>query len=135
MAASAGKFRKTDYRKTVEIDIPEIGDKVKVREMSIADRAYFADNGILERTVHVDGKQTTIRTAKVDSAAYVCVRCLIDDDGNRLYGDDELDELKKHSQSVLERLSAAALELSTPASVGELEKNSAAAPSGDSSSA
>jgi hypothetical protein len=119
-------------RKTVELEVPEMGGSIRLREMSGTERDQFEVAAFREGA---DGKQ------KVDPMflrARLVASCLVDDKDNRLYRADEIEQLSNDLPAgILARLFEAAQKLNGVDSkaVENAEKNSAAAPQGASTSA
>lgn len=121
MLISRDNILGADDIQTRTVDVPEWGGKVKVRGLSGAERDAW------EVAVGEGGPR-----GKRNARAKLIVRCLVDDDGNRLFGDEEAGALGKKSGSAIARLFNVACELS---GIGqdaeeEAEGNSDAAPSG-----
>ena len=113
--------------RTVEVvAVPEWGGDVTVKTMSGTERDAF------EQSI-VQGKD------KMDLAnvrARLCVRCIVGDDGERVFGDGDAIALGAKSAAALDRVFGAAQKLNglSADDVEELAGNSEAAPSGDSTS-
>jgi hypothetical protein len=79
------------------VPVPEWGCDVHVREMTGAERdAYEAE------TYQVSGK--TVELNRQNARARLLVRCLSDEQGKRIFGDDDADVLGTKSGAVLDRL-------------------------------
>lgn len=112
---------------TQTVEVPEWGGSVIVRSMTGADRDAFEATLIVE----VDGKR------KVDSTnmrAKLVAMTVVDENGLRLFGPDDIAALNARSAAALERVVkvAQALNGMGAEAVAAAEKNSEAAPSGDS---
>lgn len=112
--------------KTVDIDVPEWGGGVRLRMLTGAER----------NALHADASPG----GKFDTTAFAAgliVRCIIGEDGGRLFSDDETQLLAQKSSAAFTRVFEAAARLNGlhSESAGAAEKNSPAAPSGASSSA
>ena len=116
--------------KTETIEVPEWGGAIIVRTMTGADRAAFQE--AIGSTDAAGNRQTNLHNI----LAKLCAITLVDEVGNRLFDESDIDLLAGKNGMVLDRVSAVVLRLNGMAadSLGEAEKNSAAAPSGASSS-
>jgi hypothetical protein len=114
--------------KTEPVDVPEWGGTVYVRTMTGAERDLFEST-----LMKGEGKNRKVDSANI-RARLSCL-CLVDESGERLFSDDEAERLGKKSADVLDRVFSVAQRLNglSEKDVEELAKNSAAAPSGDSS--
>lgn len=115
------------------LDVPEWGGQVRVRELSAAQMAAF-------KARSVDAVDTNSRTVK-DGAALFALSCwvvaqgVVDADGARVFGDEDVDALGGKSDQVIERLAERILGLSGAGMKREeAEKNSAASRNGSSGS-
>lgn len=108
------------------VDVPEWGGlSVYVRTLTGAERdAYESD------IIGTDGK-----VKRDNIRAKLLVRTVVDETGERVFTDADVDALSKKSGSALVRLfdKAQRLNALTKGDVAELEKNSAAGAGGDSS--
>ena len=98
-----------------EVDVPEWGGTVFVRTMTGAER----DDWEME-TYSGEG---TVNRANV--RARLCARCMVDDQGARLFTDKEADKLGAKSGAALDRVFQIARELNglSAKEVETLEKN------------
>jgi hypothetical protein len=123
-----------DDRPTRDVDVPEWGGTVRVRALSGSDRdAYEASM----RTVMPDGTGGMKVVADESNArAKLAAHSMVDENGERLFGDHEVSRLGLKSAEALHRVFMAAAELSglTDDAEKEIEGNSEAAPGGGSSS-
>ena len=113
--------------KVQELDVPELGGTVRIREMNGLERdeleAYFA-------TV---GDTKSFRRYR----ALVVTLSLVDDEGERIFGDDDVDIVNTQIPwRALDRIKNAVVELNKMSSkaVEETEKNSSPGPSDSSTS-
>jgi hypothetical protein len=83
------------------VPCPEWGGDVIVQEISALDR-----DRLWKTLIDVDGNQDPINTA-----SKVLVRCLVDEEGSRLFCDEEAETLGKRSTTVINRLFAVAQRL------------------------
>jgi len=74
-------------RKPVPLEVPEWGGDVFVRVLSAADQMELSDG--------VEPKEMAIK---------VILHCLVSEDGERIFGDDDADELAKEDFPVIMRV-------------------------------
>ena len=100
------------------VDVPEWNGSVCVKTMTGTERDSF-DRMVLEG--RGSDKNANIRNFR----AKICVCCICDDAGNRLFTDSEIEALGKKSSIVLDRISEAASKLNALGrqDIEELEKN------------
>ena len=127
---SKAQILAADRRKSRDVDVPEWGGQVRLREMSGDERdAWEAE------TFQPDAQgQTQLNTLQVRSR--LLLRCLVDAEGRRLFIDDEVARLGCLSASTLQKLYTEAMALNQlrAEDIEHLEGNSGAGPSaGDSS--
>jgi len=98
-----------------EVDVPEWGGTVFVRMMTAAELDVYRD-----RVVNATGGGDA-----VTFRAGLVAKCLVGEDGERLFTDDEVADLGSKATSVMERLTAVALRLNGMAAedVEEMAKN------------
>lgn len=102
-----------------DVTVPEWGGMtVHVRGLTAAERDAFEADSITGRGRNRDVNLRNIR-------ARLVVRCLVDDDGARVFGDDDVDALGGKSAAALNRLFDVASRLSglSDADVEELAGN------------
>jgi len=109
----------TDDLPREELDIPEGGGSVFVRTMTGTERDAW------EQSI-VSGGKTDLTNIR----ARMCVRVLVDTEGNRIFDDTDAKQLGRKSSCALDRIFAAAQRLNGLSNddVEELEKNSGASP-------
>jgi len=114
---------------TEPVEVPEWAGKVLVRGLTGADRDAFEASIRRFRGGQVEVVQENAR-------AKLVVRCLVDENGERLFADRDASLLGKKSAAVLDRLYDVAARLSglSEEAREELEGNSDAATSGASAS-
>lgn len=123
--------------RTQVLDVPEWGGSVIIREMTGTDRdAYEA--GIFGETVPGKGKDRKINL--LNARARLVVKCLVDENGQRLYQDNEVYLLGKLPAAGLDKVYDAARILSgitdeDDKAIEEALKNSQTDQSGASGSA
>jgi hypothetical protein len=99
-----------------EVPVPEWGGAVMVKTLSGAERdAWEASRGL-----GGDGPRDLVNVR-----ASLCVRAIVDEDGNRLFADDEIAVLGEKSAAALDRVYAVAADLSKVSEddIAELEGN------------
>ena len=108
-----------------EVEIPEWGGSVFVRTMNGFERDAF------EQSI-ADGKKSNLANIRARFAAKV----VVDAEGNRIFSDADAEELGKKSAGALGRIFDVGSKLNglSGKDVEELEKNSGAAQSEDSTS-
>jgi hypothetical protein len=113
----------------VEVDVPEWGGTVLVRGMTGKERADYVATTVLTR-----GRQTVTDWSNLQ--AKLVGRCIVDEDGKRLFADADIEELGNQSAAALERVFDVAAKASglSNEDMEQLAGNSAAAESGASTS-
>jgi len=113
----------------VRVILSEAADAVVVRCMDGVLRDAFEARyqEMLAESKKEDGQ----RVGNIEYLAILLVRCLVDEDGARLYGDDETGDIKRLPTSTLMPLAEAAMRVNglSEESAEELEKNSESGPS------
>ncbi len=101
-----------------EIEVREWGGLVRVRGLTGAERDAF-EQSIVER----QGKKARMNLRNV--RAKLVALCVVDEQGNRLFTDDDVEALGRKSAAALDRIFEVAQRLSglTPADVEELLGN------------
>lgn len=96
---------------SIEVPVPEWGGVARLRGLTGAERDAFEIELVKPEPQNVRAK--------------LVARCLVGDDGARLYGDQEIEALGAKSGKALDRLFAKAQTLNglTEADLEELEKN------------
>lgn len=134
MALTSSQILEADDAKVEAVDVPEWGGKVLVRGLTGIERdAYEA--GIQQIRPKPDGSRE-IHFNRDNARAKLLVKCIVDEEGNRLFKDTDAPALGKKNGAVIDRLYDVAAELSGMGDTAEkeIEGNSEAAPGGDSSS-
>jgi hypothetical protein len=130
-------------RREVTVEIPELDAEFTLREMSGTERDKF-DGGIFKGAAQikiVDGKPSGLASRELDTLyfrARLVALCLVEEDGNRMYADDEIQQLSDAIPSrALSVLFEAAQKLNglDQAAVEAAAKNSASVPTDASASA
>ena len=104
----------TDLKRE-KVPCPEWGGDVIIQELGAIDR-----DRLWPALLDAEGKNDP-----VNIAGKVLVRCIVNEDGERLFSDDEADALGKKSTIVVNRLFKIAERLNTLAMQDEAVKNSA----------
>jgi hypothetical protein len=133
MALSRDDILNADDLETREVDVPEWGGSVLVRGLTGRERDAYETSLTTERQT----KAGVQRGVDLDNVrAKLIARCVVDEDGQRLFKDQDIAALGAKSAVALNRVYDVALELSglTDESQEEIEGNSDAATGGDSSS-
>ncbi len=134
MAAAGKKFLNKaeilaqDDLKTEDVQIPEWGDAwVRVRTLNGSERDHWEASIVQQK-----GKTVTRNVENI--RARLCLLCLIDEDGNRLFDDGDMFPLGGKSASALDRIFTVAARLNglRDSDVEELAGESSAAQNGDS---
>lgn len=109
------------------ITVPEWGGDVRVRAMTADARDAF------EQDAYIAAREKKPLTSL---RARMVARCVIDEQGNLLFTDADVEALGKKSASALDRIYDVVLRMNAmrQSDIEDLEKNSAAAPGGASSS-
>jgi len=102
-----------------EVEVPEWGGTVRVGSMTAAERDAFEASMVDAR-----GKGKTSKTLENFRARFVA-KCVVDEDGQRLFSDSDIVALGGKSAAVLSKLFDVAREVNgmTEADVEELEGN------------
>jgi len=113
---SKEQILKADDIKTQEIEVPEWGGSVCVKQMSGTERDAFEQELV----------SGTEKVNLVNIRARLCARCISDKDGKRLFTDAEAIQLGAKSAKALDRVFALAQKLNgiSDGDVEELAKNS-----------
>lgn len=117
-----------DDLKTEDIQIPEWGGAwVRVRTLNASERDHFEAS-----TVQRNGKKVTTNLENI--RARLCLLCLVGEDGERLFSEEDTFPLGGKSASALDRIFTVAQRLNglRDEDVEELSKNSPAVQNGDS---
>lgn len=104
---------------TEDVEVPEWGGTVRVRALTGAERDAFEQSIIEQR-----GKSTKMNLQNM--RAKLVALTVVDEEGNRIFSDEDAKLLGQKSASALNRIFEVAQRLSglTPADVDELTKNS-----------
>lgn len=104
-----------DDLKTETVKVPEWGGEVRVRMMTAADRDVY------EQRLFQSREGGTIKNIRATLAAM----CLVDDEGGRMFNEDDIEILGRKSASALNRVFEAAQRLNriTDDDLEELQGN------------
>jgi hypothetical protein len=103
MRLSRDDVLKADDLATEEVEVPEWGGSVLVRGMSGKERDEFESSALDQRS----GRMNLANTR-----AKIVIRCVVDDDGKRLFDAADIDVLGEKSGAALDRVFAVASRLS-----------------------
>lgn len=114
---------------TETVPVPEWGGEVLVRGLSGSERDGFED-----ATLEQKGKSRRVNLANV--RARLCALSIVDENGKRMFSDEDVRALGRKSAAALDRVFSAAQRLSglSDDDVEELAKNSTGGQSEDSGS-
>lgn len=115
--------------RTEEVPVPEWGGSVLVRGMTGAERDAFEAS-----IVEMHGKNSQVNMANV--RAKLAARTIVDEAGERLFTEKDIEALGKKNATALQRIFEVAQRLSGigQADIEELVKNSTGGPNGSSTS-
>jgi hypothetical protein len=107
---------------TREVAVPEWGGSVRVRTLPIVDREAFEMQKFLSKGLH--------------STVNLVIACVVDEEGRRLFGPDDVATLEAKGSAAIMRVFAVAFELNGFGidAVRSAEKNSASGPAAASAS-
>ncbi len=122
-------LKRTDFP-SEDIDVPEWGGTVRVQGMSGKDRDAFEAQVVIFRGGRDAGRD--LRNFR----ARLVAKCVVDEDGNRLFTDADIEALGELSAMALERVFEVALRLNgmSEEDVKELTEDFGGGPSGSSTS-
>lgn len=127
-----GQINDADDRPYEDVPVPEWGGEVRIRGMSGTERDAYQNSMV---SIGPSGKVQ--RISLQDALAKLLVRCIVNENNERIYGDKDTAELGAKNAEILERLRDVAKRLSGlgKEELEAAEGNSDAGQSGDSSSA
>lgn len=127
MALSREDILAADDLTTEEVDVPEWGGSVLVKSLSGVERDAYEDS----LRYFVDGK---VIPNSENARAKLVARTVVDEAGNRIFGDEDVNALGLHSALVLNRVWEKAAQMSglTDEDVEDAKGNSEAGEAGDS---
>jgi len=122
---------KSDRKKSVDVDVKEWGGTVRLQELSASDRDLWENESFV-----LNAEGTGAKFNPKHARARLVVRCLVDDQGRRMFSDDEVAAIGSLSASTIQKLFNAARKLNaiSDGDIKELEGNSGAGPSAGGSS-
>jgi len=114
MALSKAAILAADDKKMVDFDVPEWGGAVKLRVMTGTERDRFEGEFV--------GGNKNVDMVR----AKLVAKCLCDEEGNRLFTEQEIPSLGEKSAAVLDRLFSECMKLNrfSKSDVEDLAKNS-----------
>jgi hypothetical protein len=114
MALSKSAILAAEDKKMIDHEVPEWGGSVKLRVMTGTERDRFESEFV--------GGNKSVEMVR----AKLVAKCLCDDDGKRLFTEQEIPELGEKSAAVLDRLFAECMKLNrfSKSDVDDLAKNS-----------
>lgn len=111
-------------KKYAEVDVPAWGGKVRVQKMSAGDR-----DSLELANIDKDGNRRPMSNFR----AAVCVRCIVDENGKRLFSDKDAAALGEKCSDALMKVYEAAAELNgLGVTEEEMAGNSVTTPGSDS---
>ncbi len=123
-------FAVDDFPAAKTVPVPEWGGEVLIRAMSAGERDLYEQNLVAGRLG--DGDNTVVSNVRARLLAFV----IVDEDGERLFDEADIETLGKKSVVAVDRVFAAAQKMNslTHADVKALEKNLESGQTGSSSS-
>lgn len=95
------------------VDVPEWGGPVYVRALTGAERDAFEDSMVEMRVVRKGRKRETVPQMRYQNLrARLCALTICDEEGNRLFKDEDVHALGKKSAAALDRVFEVAQRLS-----------------------
>ncbi len=118
-----------DDQRIEEVEVPEWGTWVRVRALNGRERDDYIDSLFKMR-----GNKRV--SATENATARLVMLCTVDEDGNRLWGEADLERLGRKNAAALNRIGQVAQRLAglTDDEIGEITKNSPSDQSDDSGS-
>lgn len=105
MLLDRDSIMKADDRPVEEVECPEWGGTVLVRAMTGEERDAW-ETAVMQASRDPSGKATANATSKV------IVKCMVDEDGNRLFKDSDAGALGKKNAAAINRVWGVAARLS-----------------------
>lgn len=130
--ATAGEILAADDRKRLEIDVPEWGGIIRLRELGADDREwYFAQ---IQPRAPKPGEEP-LPLNIIGIRAKMLSRCIVDEKGEPIFDEADIKRLGAKSNTTVDRVFTAAQKLSgmDEESIKAAAKNSDAAPTSSSS--
>lgn len=94
-----------DDRKYEEVDVPEWGGKVRIRSLTGREFDDFQTSILIEK------KDGTRKTRTENLRVRLIVRCIVDEEGQQVFGEDDIRQLGKKSIRPIERIFTACQKL------------------------
>ncbi len=106
---------------TEDVDVPEWGGTLRVRQMNALDRDSF---DLYVVRLKEDGKSSEVNRRNLRAALFV--RSVIDEEGERVFSDDDVETVGRKNGVAVDRVFAVASRLSLMGKddAGDIEKNS-----------
>lgn len=105
----------TDDLEAREVEVEPWGGSVYVREMTGSDQDYW------ESELMQYGPDGQPELTTDNARAELLVRCIVDEDGNRVFGDGDAEALGQQSNRAIDRLFTTLMQIST-ADVPEVDQ-------------
>jgi hypothetical protein len=93
---TAAEIREVQDVETVVVDIPEWGGAIRLKALTGEEAVEFSES---------------IKEGDKSGAARLVARCAVDEDGNRIFADADIDVLKQKSMKALLRAQNVAMKL------------------------
>lgn len=106
MLTAQDVFSNLNAVRTVEVDVPELGGTLRIRELTALEGREFAD----------EAKKNT-------GALRLVMMCAVDAEGNQLFNDGDFERLSKLGMAAVMRVQKAALKLNGLTEETETVKN------------
>lgn len=103
--------------KVEEIDVPEWGGKVRIRELGGGDLAFF------QSTLNPKGGETLNVGESIDAYATLLALSVVGEDGQPLFSRDDIPKLKTNPLRILQAIGGACFKLNGMGEVDAAEKN------------
>ncbi|PKN91109.1 MAG: hypothetical protein CVU44_21060 [Chloroflexi bacterium HGW-Chloroflexi-6] len=91
-----------------DVSVPEWGGTVRVRRLSAAEKDAFEASLTI---IHQQGGTVVQKPNMVNVRAKLAVRCIVDENGERIFEENEIADLGRKSGAALDRVVAAAKRL------------------------
>lgn len=104
------KIREIQDIQIVEVPVPEWGETLRVRGLTGAERDQF--EGALMKVSSNGGRTASMQISTGNVRALLVSLSVIDENGQRIFSDADVDWLGKKSATALDRIASKAMELS-----------------------
>lgn len=91
----------TEDRIFEDVEVPEWGGVVRVRSLMGAEKDAFEASVLVTKRV---GKRLVQQPSYVNVRAKLVAQCVVDEDGQRLFGDEDIPALGRKSAAALDRI-------------------------------